>query len=144
MTPENLEKLIRQGIPLSAQMDFRVLELSSNSIQVQGGGQQNINVHGTAFAGSLYTICTLAAWGLLTSRLPAEASLVLAKGSIRYRQPVVGHIVANCEVSDNDMNEFLSSLDNLDKARLQATVSVLCNEEQVVEYNGTFYASFKK
>jgi thioesterase domain-containing protein len=144
MTSDELEQYIRQGIPLSAEMGFRVLELSSNSIQVLGGEQENINVHGTAFAGALYSVCTLAAWGLVTSRLPQDASLVLAEGSIRYRKPVVGNIVADCEVSDREMVDFLNALNRRGRARLVATVLVPCNGETAAEFTGTVYASIKK
>jgi len=105
MTSDELEQRIRQGIPLSVQMDFRVLDLNRNSIRVRGGGQENINVHGTAFAGSLYTVCTLAAWGLITSRLPEDASLVMAEGKIRYRKPVVGDLLASCEVLSSELED---------------------------------------
>jgi thioesterase domain-containing protein len=144
ITSDELEQRIRQGIPLSAQMDFRVIDLGTNSIQVRGGGQENINVHGTAFAGSLYTVCTLAAWGLVTSRLPEQAALVMAQGAIRYRKPVVGDIVASCEVSSNEMDSFLNSLNKRGKSRLVVTVSVPCNGELAVEFTGTLYASIKK
>lgn len=144
MTSDELEQRIRQGIPLSAQMDFRVLDLNSNSIRVRGGGQENINVHGTAFAGSLYTICTLAAWGLVTSRLPEDVSLVMAEGKIRYRKPVVGDLLAGCEVSSSELNSFLNSLNRRGKARLVVTVSVPCNGETAAEFTATLYASINK
>ncbi len=144
MTKDELEQRIRLGIPLSAQMDFRVLDLGFNSIQVRGGGQKNINVHGTAFAGSLYTVCTLAAWGLVTSHLPEQASLVMAEGTIRYRKPVVGDILANCEVSSSEMDSFLNSVNQRGKARLVATVSVPCNGEIAAKFTGTLYASINK
>ena len=54
MQKEQLQQHIRTGIPISEHMDFRVLELSPTAITVCGGGAENINVHGTAFAGALY------------------------------------------------------------------------------------------
>lgn len=140
MNREQLEQRIRQGIPLSAQMDFRVIKLTQNSIQVQGGAKQNINVHGTAFAGSLFTVCTLAAWGLVTSRLPQGASLVMAEAGIRYRKPVIGDLIANCAVSSNDMQSFLQTLNKTGKARLEAKVVVPCDGKPAAEFNGTVYA----
>ncbi|MET0090777.1 MAG: YiiD C-terminal domain-containing protein [Candidatus Thiodiazotropha sp.] len=83
MTPAELEQRIREGIPLAAQMDFRVLSLTDHSIRVRGDAEENVNVHGTAFAGSLYAVATLAAWGLVRSRLPDGADLVMAEAKIR-------------------------------------------------------------
>jgi thioesterase domain-containing protein len=144
MTSDELEQRIRQGIPLSAQMDFRVLDLDTNSIQVRAGGHENINVHGTAFAGSLYTVCTLAAWGLVTSQLPEGASLVMAEGKIRYRKPVVGDLLASCEVSTSAMDGFLHSLNQRGRSRLLVTVSVPCNGVVAAEFTCTLYASINK
>jgi len=53
MTADALERRIRDGIPFSARMDFRILELTRNSIRVQGGEEENINPRGSTFAGSL-------------------------------------------------------------------------------------------
>jgi thioesterase domain-containing protein len=148
MNPENtttitslaaLEERIRTGIPIAAHMDFRVLELSQNSIRVRGGGAENINVHGTAFAGSLYCTCALALWGLVNSRLPPNASLVMAKADIHYQRPVIGDIIAECEIPDGEMIEFLKAV-NTGKGRLYATVRVIHNEKTAVEFTGTVYA----
>ena len=103
MTRQELERRIREGISVSAQMGFRVLELTENAISVCGGGDENVNVHGTAFAGSLYAICTLSAWGLIHSRLPKNAALVMAKGSIRYLRPVIGDIIAQCTIPQQEL-----------------------------------------
>ncbi len=108
LSAEELEQHIRDGIPIAVQMAFKVNDLQPNSIAVIGGGSEYINVHGTAFAGSLYTICTLALWGLVTSRLPDEATLVLAQAEIRYRQPIVGNIQAQCMITQDRMDRFLS------------------------------------
>ncbi len=140
MTPQQLEQQIRQGIPLSAQMDFRVIQLLKNSIQVSAAAEQNINVHGTAFAGSLFSVCTLAAWGLVTSRLPEGASLVMAEAGIRYRRPVNGDIVASCEVPSSEMQRFLHALQQTGKARLEARVVVNSAAKLAVEFNGTVHA----
>lgn len=139
-SPEALEQRIRTGIPIAAHMDFRVLQLSDNSIKVRGGGTENINVHGTAFAGSLYCICTLALWGLVNSRLPPNASLVMAKADIHYQRPVVGDIVSECNIPDTDMEAFLDALNHRGKGRLIATVRVMHNEKPAVEFTGTVYA----
>ena len=140
MTPLQLEQSIRQGIPLSAQMDFRVIQLTPTSIQVSGAAEPNINVHGTAFAGSLYAVCTLAAWGLVTSRLPDNASLVMAEADIRYRRPVKGDILADCEISATDMQGFLHTLHDTGKARLEAKVQVPCDGKLAAEFSGILYA----
>jgi thioesterase domain-containing protein len=140
LSAEELEQRIRDGIPITAQMAFRVRDLSANSITVVGGGAENLNVHGTAFAGSLYAISTLALWGLVHANLPENAALVLADGSIRYHQPVVGEIVARCEIPAVKMNDFLTRLRERGRAILDATVEVPGAAGLAAEYQGTVHA----
>jgi thioesterase domain-containing protein len=140
LTAEELEQRIRDGIPIAAQMAFQVGDLQPNSIAVIGGGDENVNVHGTAFAGSLYAICTLALWGLVVARLPEEATLVLAEGNIRYRQPVVGEIDARCTIPQDRMESFLSALNKRGRSSLDAKVEVPGIEGPAAEFNGTVFA----
>jgi thioesterase domain-containing protein len=143
-TAEELELRIRTGIPLSAEMDFKVRELRGNTITVVGGGTENVNVHGTAFAGSLYAIATLALWGLINARLPQDAALVLAEGNIRYRQPLVGDIVARCEIPTAELEAFLSRLQKRGRAVLEATVQIPGREGVAAEYRGTVHARLEQ
>lgn len=144
MDKQALEQRIREGIPISAQMDFRIVELTQNTITVHGGGSENVNVHGTAFAGSLYSICTLALWGLVNSRLPPEASLVMTEGSIRYRKPVTGAIVSHCQIASAEMQDFLESLDSKGRARLYAEVFIDDEKGHAVEFAATVYARIER
>ncbi len=140
LSAEQLEQRIRQGIPVTAQMDLRVRDLDENSIEVVGGGPENVNVHGTAFAGSLYAIATLALWGLVHARLPGNAALVLAEGKIKYRKPVVGEIVARCAVAPAEMAAFLERLHQRGRAVLVATVELPGANGIAAEYRGTVHA----
>jgi thioesterase domain-containing protein len=144
LTAETLEEQIRKGIPIAAQMAFQVRDLQPDSIWVVGGEEENINVHGTAFAGSLYAICTLALWGLVTSQLPEDTTLVLAKGHIRYHQPVVGEIEAHCTIAQDRMEAFLSELHKQGRSRLDAIVELPGIEGPAVEFKGTVYARLSR
>ena len=138
---KSLEKAIRQGIPISAQMGFKVKELHPQQIMVTGGAEQNINVHQTAFAGSLYSICTLAAWGLVYSKLPAGACLVMEKASIEYLRPVKGEIIASAYLSTESAHSMLEELQRNQKARLKLSVSVDCNEKRAVDFHANLHIS---
>ena len=62
-----LQQKIRTGIPLSETMEFEIAELTPNLIRVQAPLAPNVNVHGTGFAGSIYSIAVLAGWALCRS-----------------------------------------------------------------------------
>jgi thioesterase domain-containing protein len=63
--------------------------------------EPNINVHGTAFAGSLYAIAALCGWGMTWLQLKTrhiDGSIVIAEGNIRYARPwprKSSHVVAS-------------------------------------------------
>jgi thioesterase domain-containing protein len=140
ISADELEQRIRDGIPIAAQMAFQIRELTGDKISVVGGGEENINVHGTAFAGSIYAIATLALWGLVNANLPEGASLVLAEGSIRYRQPIVGEIEANCSILPDEMSAFLQNLEKRGRSRLEARVIVAGPSGAAAEYRGIVFA----
>jgi thioesterase domain-containing protein len=143
LSAAELEQRIRAGIPITEQMAFQVSKLTAESIAVVGGSSENINVHGTAFAGSLYTIATLALWGLVYARLPDGATLVLSEGNIRYLQPVIGEIVADCSIPKERLDHFLLQLHQRGRARLDATVQIPGLEGPAVEFSGKVHARLK-
>ena len=140
MQKDILESRILDGIPLSRNMAFRVIELAPTTIKVSGDEQPNVNVHGTAFAGSLYCMCTLAVWGLVYSRLPDQASLVMANGHIDYLKPVIGNIVAEGSVLEETMDAFLQELKNKGKSRINATATVEHGGQAAARFTASLYA----
>jgi thioesterase domain-containing protein len=144
ISANEMEQRIRDGIPIAAQMAFQIQELTTDMISVVGGGEENINVHGTAFAGSIYAIATLALWGLVNAHLPEGVSLVLAEGKIRYRQPIEGNIQASCIISPDEMSVFLNRLQKRGLARLEATVIVSGTSGTAAEYYGTVFARLRQ
>ncbi|MEJ2621841.1 MAG: YiiD C-terminal domain-containing protein [Candidatus Thiodiazotropha sp.] len=143
MKRAQLEQRIREGIPIAAEMAFRVRDLADDRITVTGGGEQNRNVHGTAFAGSLYAIATLSAWGLVQSRLPEGADLVMARGEIDYRKPVIGDIVAHCKIDKETFDSFLDTLQQQGRARLKANSTVESGGAVAAEFSGLLHARLK-
>jgi len=94
-----LQRIWHTEIPISAAMDIRIHSYESDVIEVHAALAPNVNVHGTAFAGSLYAIAALTGWGLTWLELHKrglDGHIVIAEGAIRYVRPVEGEIVARC------------------------------------------------
>ena len=140
MDKHQLETRILEGIPLSRCMAFEVIDLAECNIQVKGRQKENVNVHGTAFAGSLYGICTLAVWGLVYSRLPDNASLVMKSGHIDYLKPVNGDIVADAAVNTVDMNTFLNDLHDKGKCVINVNAQVTHEGQTAASFSAGLYA----
>ena len=143
MRAQTLQQHIRRGIPLSATVDFTVRELSDTHITVAAAAAVNVNVHGTAFAGSLYVVCVLAAWGLVRSRLPDNAALVIVQGRIQHHAPVRGDIHAQAAVERKAMAGFLRQFDERGRARIEVSASVPGDAAAVaaVAFDATLHAA---
>src|SRR5690554_5197898 len=92
---EQLAERVREHIPLTHHLDFRLQEFAGDQLTLCAPLAPNINDKGTMFAGSQAALMTLAGWCLTT--LQAELLLprvdVLAmQNSLRYQRPVTGEL----------------------------------------------------
>jgi thioesterase domain-containing protein len=124
---EDLQHRIQTGIPLSQAMGFRITALTDTRIIVQAPLDRNINVHGTGFAGSLYALGVLTAWGLASHIITTRglvAELVVAQADIRYRAPLRTDIVCRCTAAEKEALGFVDALAAQGRARLDLEVII--------------------
>jgi thioesterase domain-containing protein len=129
---QQLEQLIHNTIPLGKIMGLQVTHLTDNVINLEAPvADNNINIHGTAFAGSIYSMCALTAWGFMHMRLLKEnitADVVIARGEIRYISPIKENIYCECEVEEKHYNEFHQRMLKEGKASIPVVVHALEND----------------
>ena len=137
-----LQAKIHRTIPLSAAMGYEIVELDEARIVVEAPLQPNINIHGTGFAGSLYSLGVLSAWALCNHVIDdagLDAELVVADAAIRYRAPVRGRIRCCCRLNSNQIQGFVSGLRARGRARIQVEVDI--GEEPAARIQATLHAS---
>jgi thioesterase domain-containing protein len=138
---EQLQATIRKSIPLSEAMQFRIDALDLEGIRVSAPLEPNINIHGTGFAGSIYSVAVLTGWALCThimQTLELDAELVVGSAEIRYRAPVRGRLECRCDCSEAQRNAFCEALRASGKGRLVLDVDV--GDTPQARLHGTFYA----
>ena len=121
---ENLTQKIRSAIPLSESMQFSIDSLSQGEIRVSAPLQPNINIHGTGFAGSIYSLAVLSGWALCThtmDELGMDGDLVVGKAEISYRAPVKGDIECFCEATEAQRQDFLQQFRDGGKKKTKHT-----------------------
>lgn len=131
-----LEQKIRLAIPLSDAMQFSIKGLSLDAIQVAAPLEPNINIHGTGFAGSLYSLGVLTGWALCThilEELGIEAELVVARAEIRYRAPVSGDFECSCACSTAQRESFRQGIDETGKGKLLLDIEVGGDRQAVLQ-----------
>ena len=118
---------IRDAIPLSATMQFSIEHLQAGEIRVTAPLSPNINIHGTGFAGSLYSVAVLTGWALCTHIIDEagiDADLVVARAEISYRAPVNGDIECRCSASVEQRELFLQTIHQRGKGKLSLDIAV--------------------
>lgn len=124
---EALQQKIRDAIPLSDAMQFGIDSLGLEAIEVSAPLPPNVNIHGTGFAGSIYSVAVLTGWALCThilDEMKVDAELVVAKAEIRYRAPVTGDLRCKSGVETNDRESFLRDIHERGKGKLQLNIEV--------------------
>lgn len=137
-----LQARIHAGIPLSVAMDYRVAALGAYDIRVEAPLGPNINVHGSGFAGSLYALGILTAWGLcaqLLTRAGLDADLVVAEAGIRYLAPLRGDIACRAALEPAAAREFTQRLAQAGRSRV--TVEVAIGEPAAARLQAQMHAS---
>jgi len=124
---DELQDKIHLHIPLASAMQFTIDELDPGAIRVSAPLKPNINIHGTGFAGSIYSLAVLTGWALCTHILEdagVDAELVVARAEIRYRAPVTGELHCATVVDAPARDAFLQATRDDGKGLLQLEIKV--------------------
>ena len=122
-------------------MDMRVQSFDDHVITTRTCLAPNTNIHGTAFAGSLYAIEALTAWGLLYLELAQadlNASIIHASGNIEFAKPVAEDIIARASFAAH--GGVLDTLRENGKVRLTLTTEVHAQGELASRFEGVYVA----
>lgn len=142
---QELQATWHEEIPISETMGIRISQYTGREFETHAQLSRNINVHGTMFAGSIYSLATLTCWGLLHLQLrerQLQGAVVLADGNIHYHKPITREPRAVARLVD--MNGDLSSLKSGQNARVNLKSQVFDGDKPVAEFTGQFVVLAKK
>lgn len=108
-------------------MQFHIESLDKSAIAVSAPLPPNVNIHGTGFAGSIYSLAVLTGWALSTYMLEVaqiDAELVVARADIRYRAPVTSTLECVAAVEAAAREAFLDEVRSAGKGVLDLEVRV--------------------
>jgi thioesterase domain-containing protein len=128
-------------IPLVAALAIEVASCTPEELVVRAPLAPNRNLHGTAFAGSLFSICVLTGWGAAWRALKEraiEGLIVVADSKIRYRKAVSGDILCRCRPEPDDVEQRLAEL----AAFGRASLPLVCTIDQDGKRAVTFEAEY--
>ncbi len=149
-TERALEKLdaYYQAMPPVAAMHLRIDRYDGERLRLHAPLAHHINDKGCAFGGSLNSLMTLAAWGLVSMRLEAAglpSDVYVADNRVRYLAPLFADLVAEAEISpEASWDDFIAGLRAKGRARTHVEAHVRLPDGSVAaEFRARFVAFAK-
>lgn len=137
---EQLQQTWHEQIPITEQMGIKLYQYSGRTLEVRASLNKNINLHGTMFAGSIFSLATLTGWGMIFLKLKEkglDGEIVLGDGDIHYHKPITMQPKALCNVESLD-GKF-SVLERGKKCCIKLQVDILDSDNPVAEFKGVYW-----
>jgi thioesterase domain-containing protein len=135
-----LETRWHEEIPISAAMGIAVVDFDGTRLDVRAALAPNVNVHGTAFAGSLFSLAALCGWGLLHLQLQRrglDSAIVFVEGRIRCLKPVRDDVTARSAWGD-EADAVLRALPATGRGCFLLATRLDCGGEVAAEFSGEY------
>ena len=117
-----------QMMPPVKAMRLRVAAFDGERLCLHAPLACHVNDKGCAFGGSLGSLMTLAAWGLVSLRLEAEdlaAEVYVADTQVRYLAPLYADLEAEAQLAEPQAwDGFVQTLRSRGRARLQLAACI--------------------
>ncbi len=139
---QTLQQTLAQDIPITQHMGITVERYDDKGLILKAPLAGNTNPKGTAFAGSINALLTLAGWGLIwliLKELDVVGDVVIQNSSISYLRPVTGDFAAICHKPDRDnIARLKQALKKRGKARMELSAEIYQGDVVVVEFKGRY------
>ncbi|KXI22819.1 bifunctional GNAT family N-acetyltransferase/hotdog fold thioesterase [Photobacterium sanguinicancri] len=134
-----LQELWQYQIPISDKMGIKISQYTGYRFEVSALFNANLNPNESMFAGSIFTMATLAGWGfiwMLLKERQLSADIVLVDSHIRYSAAVKERprAVASVEGLSGDLDRLASGR----KGRVTVEVNVFSGDHHASTFTGTY------
>ncbi len=136
---QKLQSVWDADFPMVSAMGVRAAHFDNHTLTTHTPLAGNTNIHGTAFAGSLYAIEALTAWGLLFLELELAGlagSIIHATGNIEFDRPIEGDIVVTSNFLAHP--DAMAELAARGKIKLTMTSEAYADGEVAGRFSGAF------
>ena len=131
-----IQNKIRDTIPLSNSMKFSISTLEPDSIVVRAPLSENFNIHGTGFAGSIYSTGILAGWALCYYNMELfemSGDLVVGKAEIIYKSPVTDDIICSASLKSEERDAFHKDFKDKGKSAIRLNIKIGESENAILK-----------
>jgi thioesterase domain-containing protein len=137
-----------QAMPPVAAMRLSIAAYDGQRLRLHAPLAAHVNDKGCAFGGSLGSLMTLAAWGLVTLRVQdagMQADVFVADSRIRYLAPLFADLTAEAELDATaSWDDFLATLRERGRARTELIARAPLPDGGVAAEFAARYVAFRK
>lgn len=141
------DKLHGEILPTKT-LDFRVYAIDAEVLSLSAPLDLNINDKGTAFGGSIASLCTITGWSmcwLIARQLDLECDMVVYESNMSYSRPITKDFIAEVSFPNEDQIQIIKAkMSEKNKAALELEVVINENEKECVKYTGKYAFIQKK
>ncbi|HEY3517653.1 MAG TPA: YiiD C-terminal domain-containing protein [Gammaproteobacteria bacterium] len=134
-------------IPIVAAMGATVESYDGGSLAVRAPMHPNRNVHGTTFAGSLYSVCVLTGWGVVWLALRErglDGTIYAAESAVQYRKAVASDFVCRCVADAEALNAGLEQFKKSGRASFDLACTIDHDGKRAVAFTGRYVVHAKQ
>jgi thioesterase domain-containing protein len=118
----------RQDIPLLNAMHLSFVSFENLTLTMEAPLAPNINNKGTAFGGSIASICLFGGWAVATLAFVDNdihnTEIVVYKNEMTFERPARGHLLVNAFIKPDDFAACLARLKAKDAGRIRLDIHV--------------------
>lgn len=137
-----LNERFRSQIPLTVHQGLKISAWNGSALRMDAPLEANRNDKGTAFAGSIASLATLAGWALITLAVEEHcraAEVAVYRSEISYRRPIDADFYALCQLpKEVELAGFWQALKQTGKSRLELAVTVFQGDQERVRFQGAY------
>jgi thioesterase domain-containing protein len=125
---KRFEAECRQEIPLLTAMDLSFVGFDDLRLTMEAPLAPNINNKGTAFGGSIASICLFGGWAVATLAFTDNdihnTEIVVFKNEMTFERPARGHLTVDAYIKPADFEACLARLQANDPGRIRLDIHV--------------------
>jgi thioesterase domain-containing protein len=137
-----LQKTLKREIPITRHLGVTVESYDGQQLVLSAPLAQNINHKGTAFAGSLNALVTLAGWGqlwLILKECQLHGKIVIQDSTNSYLLPVQSNFRASCNrPSPAQVTRMENMFRKHHRARIELQAEIHDGSELAVSFTGRY------
>jgi len=144
MTKTDIEKLLKDQIPVTQSLGVRLDSVNENEAILSAPLELNHNHMGTAFGGSLSTLMILSGYSWLYHFMFSRGHtchVILRETHTKFIQPVDEDMLIHCrKPSEVDLSQLLTTFEKKGLARITLECEVRTSKGKVCAMTGEFVA----